>query len=475
MKDIAFSVYRREISLNQIAQSESNFSKIVNRFFKSYIWIPAHQNFANSDVIVGLNRESSFRFNGFELSYIEWLNRVCINFIKSECKFIFLLDPSAYFDDTDDLLLSKVAECLQNTADAVSLIPDLTTPKAVDGSFLMETQSLSRSAFMLNRTGAQKILTAFDRNLCGSFADLVQIANLQILSLSPDNPERPYLYLDILSAQEILEYQGNSQVEIVKDSNHIHNLKIQAYISHWYSTWLNVDRIEKSCIDAGYNTKVLNTTKINRPTWINSLPISFFRQVEWAVRDFDDSSDFLFFVTADVTSDEFDQFFASASKVLALPNVGTFSPTLTNNHYYSLGQGRELFLDQSQPIAVINANDILMIYIHRSIVVALREYFDFYNVHSSHDPVVGPGLEELIISFCVALDRYQLLDRRYAFMHPDSKSYMKEVGQKDWVEIRRIAEQYFTYSGYPSFSPGVTIQKFDHASDLLKQVKAFTS
>jgi hypothetical protein len=400
VKDIAFSVYRREISLNQIAQSESNFSKITNRFFKSYVWIPAHQNFANSDVIVGLNKESNFRFNGFQLSYIEWLNRVCISFIKSECKFIFLLDPSAYFDDSDDLLMSKVEECLQNTADAVSLIPDLTTPKALDGSFLMESQSLSRSAFMLNRTGAQKILSAFDRNSCGTFADLVQVANLQILSLSPDCSERPYYYLHILSAQERFESQENSHLEIMKHFDEIHSPKIQAYISHWNSTWKSVDRIEKSCSDAGYDTKVLNTTKTNRPTWINSLPISFFRQVEWAVRDFDDSSDFLFFVTADVESDEFDQFFASASKVLALPNVGTFSPTLTNNRYYSLGQGRELFLDQSRPIAVINANDILMIYIHRSIVVALREYFDFYNVHSSHDPVVGPGLEELIISFC---------------------------------------------------------------------------
>jgi hypothetical protein len=92
-----------------------------------------------------------------------------------------------------------------------------------------------------------------------------------------------------------------------------------------------------------------------------------------------------------------------------------------------------------------------MTYIHHSIVVVLREFFDFYNVHSSHDPVVGPGLEELIISFCVALDRHQLLDKRYAFMHPDSKSYMREVGQKEWVEIWRIAEQYFIYSSYPFF------------------------
>jgi hypothetical protein len=218
--------------------------------------------------------------------------------------------------------------------------------------------------------------------------------------------------------------------------------KVHAFISHWFSTWGNIDHIQKSCIDANYKTTVLNTTDVQRDGWMNGLPISFFRQFEAACRSFDQSSDYMFFVTADVVSNEWNEFFIYSESVLALKCLGTFSPTLTHE-FFHIGKIPNLYFDQELPLSIVQCNDLIVTYIERQAILQFISFFDFFNsVQDTFEPKVGFGLMEILKIIIESLELVNIRDRSFTLRHPDGSSYSGEVAMQEREKIYEIAKRF---------------------------------
>jgi hypothetical protein len=200
-------------------------------------------------------------------------------------------------------------------------------------------------------------------------------------------------------------------------------IQIQAYISHWFSTWENVEAIEKACKLANYDVKVLNTTKSFRPDWINEIPISFFRQFEYACQNFDKKNEYMLFITADCRSKNWQDFFSSANRILRGSKIGTYSPTLSYEHFV-LGFRGVRYFDYRSPIAFVHINDVIVTYIQRDVVLKMRGFFDYFSKSQpDFSPKVGHGISELLAHLVVELNLKAARDLVHTIYHPRSRSY----------------------------------------------------
>ena len=212
----------------------------------------------------------------------------------------------------------------------------------------------------------------------GIFRELIIGSSLICKSISITSTNRPYLFIDLANSQDSYAAEHPLQRSIYKEPYEVINQpRIKAFISHWFSTWGSIKEIEDACRKYGYTTEVLNTTDEEREGWTNSVPISFFRQVEYACNNFDSSFDYMLFITSDVRSNDWAKFFAHADKVLSLENLGSFTPSLTNE-WNLLGRQWPLFFDEKSPLVIVPTNDIIVTYIRRSVVFEMQLFFKFF-------------------------------------------------------------------------------------------------
>ena len=257
--------------------------------------------------------------------------------------------------------------------------------------------------------------------------------------------------MDILSSQ--ITYQSEIKIPLVNEC-HIKNerlthlyerdIKVQVFISHWFSTWDNIHCVERSCLDFGYDTTVLNTTIQDKEGWENSIPISFFRQFEFACRTFDSNNEYMLFITADVKTDKWIDFFRYADKVLKLKGIGTFSPTLTAATTDQFWPVPFLYFDPESSAKIPFRNDIIVTYIQKQLVEKFLLFLDYFNRHpDTFNPVIGWGPDQIIRVLTYHLDLIGVRDRAYTFMHPWTNSYDTTLAQSEMMKIRDIADQFF--------------------------------
>ena len=176
----------------------------------------------------------------------------------------------------------------------------------------------------------KKIISQFEQGQSGVFTELIKESGLVCESISIDSKYRPYLFIELSKSQDKCAAEHPLQRSSSKEPYVVLNQpRVKAFISHWFSTWESIEEVEDACRKYGYTTEVLNTTDKEQEGWTNSIPISFFRQVEYACNNFDASFDFMLFITADVQSKDWANFFAYADKVLSLEGLGSFSPSLS--------------------------------------------------------------------------------------------------------------------------------------------------
>jgi hypothetical protein len=188
---------------------------------------------------------------------------------------------------------------------------------------------------------------------------------------------------------------------------------------------------------------VLNTTEVERFGWLNKTPISFFRQFEIACRNFDTSSDYMLFITGDVVSTEWLEFFDYANRVLTFSFVGTFSPSLTYE-FHHLGIQQNIFFDTTLPLAITYSNDLVLTYINRNIIFEIVRFFDYFNfAKDTFSPEIGYGLMEIISHVTRTQEIVNIRDRSFTFQHPEGSSYNRTRAEVEREKILIIAERFF--------------------------------
>jgi hypothetical protein len=185
----------------------------------------------------------------------------------------------------------------------------------------------------------------------------------------------------------------------------------------------------------------------DRNGWANGIPISFFRQIEYACAEFNLSNEYMLFITGDVKSEKWQDFFAYADDVLKLDIIGTLSPTLTNNAY-QLSRHPPIFFEREFPLSIVFHNDLIVTYINKKIIEKLKSFFDYFNNQvDSFDPVVGWGIDNILRAFSHHLDLFNVRDRCFTFLHPFSSSYSGDEAVIEMEKIVAIGHRYFELNG----------------------------
>jgi hypothetical protein len=397
---------------------------------------------------------------------------------------LVVLDSTLWLHESFERFIKEVTNEMFEKYDAISLWPvshESTGGAKGDGEILEPAGEISPLAFLLTHKGAERFITKLDQNLTLNFSQPVQITNCQCATISPGSSYRPWVYTKLFQGREsyVRSFDNNHIKELlsseeIKTATLTKKIAIEAYISHWYSTWANVEKIEEACRNSGYKTTVLNTTIQARPGWDNGVPISFFRQLEHACKKFDATNDYMLFITADVKSEQWVEFFEYANSVLQLDNIGTFSPTLTYDWYQLHREGAPGYFDPGSPLAIVNTNDIIVTYIHSSAIAQLREFFDFFKGHSeSFNPVVGWGINLALIKINHFLGRINIRDRRYTLLHPNSTSYSHDHARQEMKQMEEISVSFFHQFESPKSSLGPNTGDGASYKKILDQIESF--
>jgi hypothetical protein len=187
---------------------------------------------------------------------------------------------------------------------------------------------------------------------------------------------------------------------------------------------------------------VLNTTSYIKKGWANSIPISFFRQFEYACKNFAPDNEYMLFITADVKSENWEDFFVDADRVLKLENVGTYSPTLSYNTY-QLGWHPSLFFEIETFLAIVYHNDLVLTYIHKNLIKELNSFFEYFNSRAdTFNPTVGWGIDHFIRLMTQHLGTFNLRNRSHNFIHPSGRSYDIEAATMEMKTILMFIDDY---------------------------------
>ena len=455
---IAFAVYRGEVQFDQQLGSDISSGDLINRLSSRWPWMGVPRKFFNSDEITDQLSEDSGSLAYSETLYVEWLRRVLRKFMKTKAKNLLVMNSSLFLPEGFEVFTEYLTSKMQSPIDAISIWPsmpiEITIPN--DDNKLYNTSELSKLCFILKRASCKKLLSRLEDSLHISFSDLVKQEKIVCRSISTTSSKRPYLWLQIAESEDrwlknitpkestgllqlFEQTQSDKQVKsVTKD------VKIHAFISHWYSTWDNIAKIEDASRAVNFKTDVLNTTNRGESTWINDVPISFFRQIERACRSFDSTSDYMLIITADVISDDWIDFFEYAQALLSQNSLGSFSPTLTHE-YYHLGRYSTTFMNTKEPLAIVLANDLIVTYIHRASVLKLLEFFDFFNSDSeTFSPKVGYGLMTTLNLIIKNQNRDNVRDRSYTLIHRPGTSYDVKEAEGEREGIYKIAEKFFS-------------------------------
>ena len=462
-QSIAFAVFKSEPEVDQRLNSDINYGALINRFYPQFRWISTSRNFEKSPGIHDLRSKLDFKEDNRDILFLDWLNRTCINFLRTDTAHLLILDTSLAIPEEFEVILLGSIALLNAQTEALSIwpLPPSARQSIAEGSGGLEiAASISRLAFLLTRQGAKKFVSYFDQNPCGDFTALLLQLNLSCQTIAENSEGRPYVFIDLEESQRkfasahpsLMRHMENLlNPTPITSSNQIP--KVQAYISHWFSTWDSIDDVETVCKNFGYATTVLNTTSEEKAGWTNGIPISFFRQMEFACSNFNQSNDFLLFITADVRSNNWSELFSASEKILVLNGVGSFSPTLSHE-WYHLGRDKNYYYDSDVSIAVVPVNDLIVTYIHKSVVSQMNNFFEYFCLHPDRfDPVVGVGLELLMKKIIHDSRRFSLRSRRHILMHPYSKSYEWNESAKEFYSLRKIQDDFFANQIlYPSSS-----------------------
>jgi len=467
--DIAFAIFNKNTENDQILNQAINFGAMVNRFDSSFRFIATPRYFRKSRHIVDLMRRYQIGSDQFDLVFNDWLSRTAIDFIQSDSDFLLILDASLAPKDGFEQWTQELLDKLPHTLDAISISP---THPSAEELLLGSTEPVKTShgvnsmGFVLTRRGAQKFIKTFDQSPSGGFSHLISLSKMSCATILESSPDQPVYFLDILNSQNVYESQLRDMRVEPAETEEMQQIgqtqgqqldkapvRVQAFISHWYSTWNNIEKVESACRDFGYDTTVLNTTIHDRQGWANSIPISFFRQFEYACKNFDPTNEYMLFITADVKSYRWGEFFAYADQVLRLDNVGTFSPTLTFQEY-QLSRFPSLKFESESPLAIIFHNDILSTFIHKNVILELQLFFDYFNSREdTFAPAIGHGLDTIIREITHKLNLFNLRDRSNTVLHPFSRSYDSSQAGQEGERILQFANDYFKLANFPESVP----------------------
>lgn len=195
------------------------------------------------------------------------------------------------------------------------------------------------------------------------------------------------------------------------------------YVVCWDNVHDNVLSIEKSLVDNNCDYKIINSGSLLRDNWDNVGDIRYYRQFYYALKDFDYSKDYMFFLCGDVSSQQWEHFYFRANSVINSFSPGLYAPHLTNEPW-SENSSRLFELEEDRNLLVSIQTDGIAVFIHKDIVKVLLEFFNYLNKKIDLATISsGWGLDLIWCSISIFNQRIILRDKHTILEHPAGSSY----------------------------------------------------
>lgn len=219
-------------------------------------------------------------------------------------------------------------------------------------------------------------------------------------------------------------------------------MKFFTYIVNWNEVYNNVLEIEKQFKDNNIPHKIINSGVMNHDDWLNVGDIRYYRQLYTAVKDFDHSYEYMFWLAGDVSFDSWKDFISKADSVVSAYNVWAYAPHLTHEPWNE-GSSKIVKLDSDKNILLSIQTDGIAVILHRDVVLMLKEYFDFLSQNVDLKTFTsGWGMDMIWCSYAIYNDKLILRDNKYILNHPAGSSYNHD---KASAELKEVLNNFYNF------------------------------
>lgn len=207
------------------------------------------------------------------------------------------------------------------------------------------------------------------------------------------------------------------------------------YVVCWDDVRSNVINIENAFKSVGQKVTVINSGA-RFDGWENVGDIRYYRQLYYALKKFDASSDYMAFICGDVSTNDWPAFIKRFNTVLgSYDNVGLYATHFTNEPWnegstklanFAIGDG--LFISSN--------TDGIAFFMHRDIAKIALDYFEYlYKDENNLSMISGWGIDAIWSALSMYNDRLILRDNKFILNHPAGSSYSHSDASAEVVRI----------------------------------------
>lgn len=219
-------------------------------------------------------------------------------------------------------------------------------------------------------------------------------------------------------------------------------MKFFTYIVNWNDVSSNVINIEQQFNESNIPYKVINSGNPGNNHWMNVGDIRYYRQLYTAVKDFDRSYEYMFWLAGDVSYDLWKRFIRRAEAIVSTYNVWAYAPHLTHEPW-SEGSSKIKQLTSDEELLLSIQTDGIAVILHRDVVDMLEKYFDYLSNKTDITQLTsGWGMDMIWCSYAIYNNKLILRDNHNILNHPAGSSYNHDKASK---ELKIILDIFYDF------------------------------
>jgi hypothetical protein len=218
-------------------------------------------------------------------------------------------------------------------------------------------------------------------------------------------------------------------------------MKIQNYLVAWDDYRDNCIDIENQFKSAGLKLSVLNSGT-PKDGWNNLGDIRYYRQFYYALKDFNQSNDYLLFICGDVSYDSWKDVMHRANDVLSkYKNVYAYATQFTHDAW-GFNSTNIKISELDSNLSIATCTNGTMMFIHRDIVNEMLAFFDYFQDKYGWEGMVsGWAIDIIYASVSIGKGKIILRDSKHILTHPVGSSYTNEkAGSETGLVFKAFTE-----------------------------------
>ena len=200
-------------------------------------------------------------------------------------------------------------------------------------------------------------------------------------------------------------------------------MKVQSFLVAWDDVRSNSKSIEKQFKKFNQDITVINSGE-QKDGWKNLGDIRYYRQMYYALKNFDYSNEYLLFICGDLISDDWEKVFNRAIDVMSsYSDIHLYSPHFTYDPW-NFDSTNIKVVDNDQKLSIATNTNGMMFFMHKDLVKSMLLFFDYFQYKIGWEGYVsGWGVDVVASAIAIANNKFVIRDSEIIVTHPQGSSY----------------------------------------------------